>query len=62
MGLAAGKLQHHCNALSIDFIAEGFMDRTYHENGKLTRRSQTNVLLEKTEEVIEQALFFEWTK
>ena len=57
MGLAAGKLQHHCHALSIDFIAEGFMDRTYLANGKLTPRSQTNALLEKTEDVIEQALF-----
>ncbi len=56
LGLANGNLKAACKKLDLDFIAEGFMDRAYLSNGKLTPRGIKGSVLENENEVIEQAL------
>lgn len=56
LGLANGNLKAACNRLDIDFIDEGFMDRAYLSNGKLTSRSTKGSVFENKNQVIEQAL------
>lgn len=55
-GLANGIFEKHCIALGIDFIAEGFMDRTYLSSGHLTPRSEENAVLTEQAQSIAQAI------
>lgn len=55
-GLADGNLQKICHEHDLLFFAEGFMDRTYLSNGKLTPRNQANSMIENIDETIEQTL------
>ena len=56
LGLANGNLKAACRKLGINFIAEGFMDRAYLSNGKLTPRNTKGSVFENKSDVIEQAL------
>jgi len=56
LGLANGNLKAACNRHDVDFIAEGFMDRAYLANGKLSPRSTKGSVFESKKQVIEQAL------
>ncbi len=56
IGLADGNLKKACRRLSLDFISEGFMDRTYLSNGKLSARKAEGAVLEKSNDVVNQAL------
>ncbi len=56
LGLANGNLKAACKTLDISFIAEGFMDRAYLSNGKLTPRSTEGAVLKSEINVVEQAL------
>ena len=55
-GLANGIFAQTCNDLDIDFIAEGFMDRTYLSSGCLTPRSKKNAVLTDKAQSIAQAV------
>jgi UPF0271 protein len=56
LGLADGNLEEACKKLNINFIKEGFMDRTYLSNGKLTPRGSQNAVIENRDEVVKQAI------
>ncbi len=56
LGLANGNLKAACKKLDIDFIEEGFMDRAYLSNGKLTNRSLKGAVFENEKEVVNQAI------
>ena len=56
LGLAGGLLQQACTKNGINFIAEGFMDRTYLANGTLTPRNLPGSILSNSQLVMEQAL------
>lgn len=56
LGLANGNLNEACRNLDIKFISEGFMDRAYLSNGRLTPRSTKDSVLENKSAVVEQAL------
>jgi len=62
MGLAAGHLENACNRLGLKFLAEGFIDRSYLANGKLTPRSEAGALIEEHSDCIEQAMAFATNK
>jgi len=55
-GLANGIFEKQCVALGIEFIAEGFMDRTYLSSGHLTPRSKKNAVLTNQAKIIAQAV------
>ena len=55
-GLAHGVFEKQCNELGIDFIPEGFMDRTYQSTGHLTPRSEKNAVLTNQVHSIAQAI------
>ncbi|MCP4270629.1 MAG: 5-oxoprolinase subunit PxpA [Gammaproteobacteria bacterium] len=56
VGLAGGKLQQSCNRLGLSFLSEGFIDRSYLSNGRLTPRSQIGALLSDHNSCINQAI------
>jgi len=56
LGLAGGKLQLHCKKIGLAFIAEGFMDRSYLADGRLTPRSQNGAVITNQQDVISQAI------
>lgn len=56
LGLANGNLKQYCQTLRINFIAEGFMDRRYLANGKLSPRTQQGAVIEEKDVAIRQAL------
>ncbi len=56
LGLANGNLAQSCQKLNIEFIAEGFMDRVYLSNGKLSSRKQLGSVLSDPQQVIKQML------
>ncbi|PAJ75789.1 hypothetical protein CJF42_03275 [Pseudoalteromonas sp. NBT06-2] len=55
-GLANGVFEKCCIDLNIDFIAEGFMDRTYTSTGLLTPRSEKNAMITAQDKSIAQAV------
>ena len=56
LGLANGNLKEACRKLDIEFIAEGFMDRAYLSNGKLTPRNTKGAVFENEHDVVRQAI------
>ncbi|RDX38184.1 5-oxoprolinase subunit PxpA [Kangiella sp. HD9-110m-PIT-SAG07] len=58
MGLAESAMLDAANAIGIDFIHEGFMDRNYQKNKTLVPRTETHALHSKLEDSLEQALRF----
>ncbi len=56
LGLAGGAMQEACSKQNVAFIAEGFMDRTYLSDGRLTPRSYANAVIEDKDECVRQAL------
>lgn len=56
VGLADGKLEEACQEESLEFIAEGFMDRVYLSNGQLTPRKQAGAVIQDIQAVINQAI------
>ena len=56
LGLANGNLKAASKKHEIEFIAEGFMDRAYLSNGKLSPRSTKGSVFENKNDVINQAL------
>ncbi|MDH5434988.1 MAG: 5-oxoprolinase subunit PxpA [Gammaproteobacteria bacterium] len=55
-GLANGQLAAACQKYKLKFVAEGFMDRLYQLNGKLTPRSEANAVHKNSQISINQAL------
>jgi UPF0271 protein len=55
-GLAQGQFQNICEDKGLKFIAEGFMDRRYQPDGKLTPRSESHAVITDDEHCIQQAL------
>ena len=58
MGLAASPIQQWATAANIPFIAEGFADRRYTQEGFLQARSTPGAVLQHPDEVAEQVLAF----
>jgi 5-oxoprolinase (ATP-hydrolysing) subunit A len=56
LGLTNGWLHKYCQQLNLKFIAEGFMDRRYKNNGKLSPRSAPGSVIKNTEKAIQQAI------
>lgn len=54
-GLSGGKFEQACEQENIDFVPEGFIDRTYQSNGLLTPRSQTGSLISDPQLAAQQA-------
>lgn len=55
-GLANGEFEKQCTDLNIQFVSEGFMDRTYLSTGHLTPRSKENAVLTNQDQIIAQAV------
>ena len=55
-GLPFSALQEACTLEGLVFYSEGFADRTYTKDGNLTPRSESNALIESTEQAIVQAI------
>lgn len=55
-GLANGQFKKSCLDKGISFVDEGFIDRTYTENGQLTPRNQTNAVITLPAKSAKQAL------
>ncbi len=56
LGLAEGQLKKFCQHFGVQFIAEGFMDRRYLANSKLSSRSLENSVISDKQIAIEQAI------
>jgi len=56
VGLADGKLQQSCNRLGLSFLSEGFIDRSYLSNGRLTPRNESGALITDHSNCINQAI------
>lgn len=56
VGLAGGELEKACLAVNINFVSEGFIDRKYQSDGKLSSRNIDGSTIENIDEVIQQAL------
>ena len=54
-GLAGGKFEQNCKEQSLNFIPEGFIDRTYQENGLLTPRIKSGSLIKDPQLAAKQA-------
>jgi UPF0271 protein len=55
-GLAQGQFQQVCEYRNLDFIPEGFMDRRYLPDGKLTPRTEPHAVITQDEICIQQAI------
>jgi UPF0271 protein len=55
MGLPASALAAECARAGVPFIAEGFADRRYREDGSLVPRSEPGAFVESPREAVEQA-------
>jgi len=55
IGLSGGLFQKACIATGLNFIAEGFIDRRYKANGKLTPRSEDGAVIVDQSESLTQA-------
>ncbi len=55
MGLPASALEAECGAAGVRFIAEGFADRRYRDDGSLVPRDQPGAFVESPAEAVEQA-------
>lgn len=55
-GLAQGLFQKVCEDKNLNFIPEGFMDRRYLPNGKLTPRTEPNAVFNQDGLCIQQAV------
>ena len=53
-GLPSSALERACAEEGLLFYGEGFADRTYTNEGKLTPRSAPNALIEKAEDAVQQ--------
>ncbi len=62
VGLAAGKLEIACKRLGLHFLSEGFIDRSYLSNGRLTPRSEPGALIQDHQHSINQATAFATNK
>ncbi|MFC4304955.1 LamB/YcsF family protein [Cohnella boryungensis] len=55
-GLPGSRLAEAALKLGLRYVAEGFTDRAYAEDGSLVPRRQPGAVLERTEEMVSQAL------
>lgn len=55
-GLSKSFLISEAQAIGLKTMSEVFADRTYHDDGSLTPRSQPNALIESADEAIQQVL------
>ena len=55
MGLPGSVLEAECACAGTAFIAEGFADRRYRDDGSLVPRSEPGAFVESVEEAVEQA-------
>ncbi len=55
MGLADSKMQSVTQALNIDFISEGFMDRLYHQDASLVSRNHPLAVHQGIDTCLQQA-------
>jgi UPF0271 protein len=55
MGLPASTLAVECSRAGVPFIAEGFADRRYRDDGSLVPRSEPGAFVESPREAVEQA-------
>lgn len=55
-GLAQGYFQKVCEDKKLSFIPEGFMDRRYQPDGKLTPRTAPHAIITQSEDCIQQAI------
>lgn len=58
VGPPDSELQHAALAAGLDYLAEGFADRSYEPDGALTPRSLPGAVLDNTSAVLAQALGF----
>ena len=56
MGLAGSDLAIWTRRQDMDFIAEAFADRSYHENGRLVPRSHSQAVILDPQQVLEQVI------
>lgn len=56
IGLAGGTLETASKDLGLCFLAEGFIDRSYRSDGKLTPRSVTGAIIEDQKICLKQAI------
>ena len=55
-GLAQGHFQQVCENKNLDFVPEGFMDRRYLPDGKLTPRTEPHAIIAQDDLCIQQAI------
>ena len=56
VGLPASIFEEVCMNEGLTFYAEGFADRTYTKEGKLTPRTEPNAMIHSTEAAVEQVI------
>jgi len=56
VGLPASEMQHAASRHSLNFVAEGFIDRAYQDDGQLVPRSEPGAVHEGLELVLPQAI------
>ncbi|MEY2586550.1 MAG: hypothetical protein RLY11_399 [Bacteroidota bacterium] len=56
VGLPGSVFEEVCISEGLTFFAEGFADRTYTEEGKLTPRSEPNAMIHSPEAAVEQVI------
>ncbi|CAN5496660.1 5-oxoprolinase subunit PxpA [soil metagenome] len=55
VGLPDSMLKECCEQVAVSFIAEGFVDRRYHDDGTLIARSEPNAVIHDVPEAVAQA-------
>ncbi len=55
-GLAQGHFQKVCEDKKLSYIPEGFMDRRYQPDGKLTPRTEPHAVITQAEHCLQQAI------
>lgn len=56
MGLAGSAVERICHQMQKPFIAEAFIDRRYHPDGSLLKRSEPGAVIHDADQAVEQAL------
>lgn len=56
MGLAGSAVENICHQMQKPFIAEAFIDRRYHTDGNLLKRSEPSAVIHDADQAVAQAL------
>lgn len=56
MGLAGSAVESTCHQMQKTFIAEAFIDRRYHKDGSLLKRSEPGAVIHDADQAVGQAL------